>query len=652
MCGIVGLLAPGSRTLRDDVDRMSARVAHRGPDDHGVWHDPDAGVALGHRRLAVVDLSPSGHQPMTSADGRWVLVFNGEVYDHADHRRFLQGRGVELRGHSDTEVLLELAALVGLEAALKRVDGMFALGLWDRRERRLVLARDALGEKPLYYGRVGGGFAFASELTALRRLPGATSALDPAAVAEFLRLGFVPAPLSILSGVAKLPAGCTLGVRPDGSPDDPTPYWSLHAVAEAGLADPLTLGDEDLVDLADATLRTSLAGRLLADVPVGAFLSGGLDSSTITALAAQVSPHRLRTFTVAVGGSGDESDAAASVAAHLGTDHTTLELPESDALAMASRVPGLYDEPFADPSAIPTALLCAAARRHVTVALSGDGADELLAGYHRYRVAQGGMAALFGLPAPLRRGLGAALRVPSPAAWDRVGSLLPGGAPALGTKAHKLAGALAADGVLGAYDLLAGVWEPGRVLVAGAGGSPSAAAASGAGASGGAASLFAHPPLAGGTPLDRMLLADQSRTLPDNMLVKVDRASMAVALEARVPFLDRRFVELTWRLPARAKVRDGRGKWLVRQVLDRYVPRELVDRPKTGFDPPLADWLRGPLREWSHDLLAPERLRRQGWLRPEPIAEVLASHDAGRRNHDYALWTVLMFSAWLDETGE
>lgn len=635
MCGIVGLLGRDPRALRSDLDRMSACVAHRGPDDEGVWLDPDASVALGHRRLSIVDLSAAGHQPMVSADGRWVLAFNGEVYDHADHRRFLESRGVALRGLSDTEVFLELQAFIGLEAALQRIDGMFSLALWDRCDRELFLARDALGEKPLSYGIVGGRFAFASEVSALRLLPGAPTVPDPGAVAEFLRRGFVPAPLSIMPGVSKVPPGCIVRVDAKGVAGEPEPYWSLLDVAEAGLASPLKMGDDDLVDMADAALRMSVSRRLLADVPVGAFLSGGLDSSTVAALAQAVGGERLRTFTVAVGGAADESDAAASVARHLGTEHTTLPLPESDALAMASRVARLYDEPFADPSAIPTALLCTAARRHVTVALTGDGADELLGGYHRYRIAEGPMGALFNLPTTVRRGLGAVLGVPRPGAWDAVGSLIPGRTPALGTKVHKLAGALSASDVVGAYDLLATQWEPGSILRDGTLGA-----------------LSPTPEVASGTALEQMLLADQARTLPDNMLVKVDRASMAVALEARVPFLDRRFVELTWRLPARAKRREGQGKWVIRRVLDRYVPRELWDRPKTGFDPPLADWLRGPLRSWAHDLLAPDLLRRQGWLRPEPIAAALAEHDAGRRNHDYALWTVLMLTAWIDETRE
>jgi asparagine synthase (glutamine-hydrolysing) len=630
MCGVVGLMAPSRRELAEQLDRMSSAVAHRGPDDHGRWLDQEVGLALGHRRLAVVDLSVAGHQPMVSADGRWVLVLNGEIYDHVDHRRHLESQGVSLRGHSDTEVLLELIARSSPETAVAAVDGMFALAVWDRRDRRLVLARDRLGEKPLYYGRVGDAFAFASELNAIRGLPEVATTPDPGALAQYLRFGFVPAPHSILDGVRKLPPGCIVRVT-GGSPGEPVPYWSLSQAAAAGLSDPLTVGDDELVALADRVLRESVHRRLEADVPVGAFLSGGLDSSTIVALAQAVSTQSVRTFTVAVGGAGDESASAALVAQHLGTEHTTLPLPEVDALEMAARASAIHDEPFADPSAIPTAMLSAAAREHVTVCLSGDGADELLGGYNRYRVAGGGVSHLLALPAPVRGGIATGLRAVPIGAWDRMAQVVPGRPPGLGTKAHKLAGALAADDALGAYGVLARQWDPAELMT-----QPPRP------------STDRSPIPAGATPLAAMLLADQQRTLPDDMLVKVDRASMAVALEVRVPFLDHRFVELTWRMPERAKVRDGRGKWLVRELLGQYVPQELWDRPKVGFDPPLADWLRGPLREWAHDLLAPDRLRRQGLLRPEPIAQALTAHDSGRRNNDYALWTVLMLQCWLD----
>ena len=529
-------------------------------------------------------------------------------------------------------MLVELIAQQGVRAAVESVDGMFALAAWDRQERQLTLARDPLGEKPLSYGHRGPVFAFGSELTALRRLPG-TDDLDAEALAEYLRLGFVPAPLSILAGISKLPAGHLLEVDADGSHGDPVPYWSLADVATRGLAEPLPDADTLLVEQAEAMLRRSVGRRLVADVPVGAFLSGGIDSSTVVALAQEVSSRPVRTFTVAVGGGGDESTAAAAVARHLGTDHTTLPLGDLHPVDLAARAASLYDEPFADPSGVPTALMCAAARQHVTVALSGDGGDEVLAGYNRYRAAYGPLGRTLALPSGPRRVVARALTVPSPHTYDRLGSALPSRLrrPALGDKVHKAAGVLASPDQVAAYQALVQQWAPGELVPARR---PAAAL----------------PGLTGGSSLDRMLLADQMVTLPDDMLVKVDRASMAVALEVRVPLLAPEFVAWSWRLPGRAKVRDGQGKWLLRQVLERYVPRELVDRPKLGFDPPLAAWLRGPLCEWASDLLAADRLRNQGLLRPEPVQAALAEHLSGRRNHDYRLWTVLMLQSWLLDT--
>lgn len=636
MCGIVGLMTPGrGEGLADDLARMSAAVAHRGPDDSGAWMDESAGVALGHRRLAILDLSPQGHQPMVSVDGRWVLCFNGLIYDHDEHRDRLTHRGVTFRGHSDTEVLLALVTTGGVESALRAVDGMFAVALWDRQRSELVLARDRMGEKPLCYGRVGDRFAFASELRALQRLPGAPTAPEARGLAEYLQRGYVGAPRSILPGIEKVPPGCVVRVSAAGEAAPPAPYWSLREVATRNRSSLDGLADAELVRQADELLRSSLGRRLVADVPVGAFLSGGLDSSTIAALAQAVSERPIRTFTVAVGGEHDESEAARQVARHLGTEHTTLPLGDLDPLDLATGVGDVYDEPFADPSAIPTSLLCRAARRHVTVALSGDGADELLAGYNRYRVAHGALARALRLPAGARRALAGAAEAVGVSSWDLVGRRLPGAVPALGTKLHKTAGVLRADSPFAAFDALATQWDPSQLLMGEH-----------------VVNGWVQPRAHGQDPLAAMLLLDQLVTLPDDMLVKVDRASMAVALEVRVPFLDHRFVELSWAMPRHAKLRNGQGKWLIRAVLDQYVPRALWERPKTGFDPPLDEWLRGPLRAWAHDMLAPERLRRQGLLRPEIVRRVLEEHDSGRHNHDYRLWTVLMLQVWLDRSEE
>jgi len=636
VCGIVAMLGSDGRALESGIRTMSNAVAHRGPDDDGTWLDLDADVALGHRRLAVIDLSDAGHQPMTSRDGRWVLVFNGEIYDAADHRAVLEASGVQLRGHSDTEVLLELIARHGPRSAVSAVDGMFALAVWDRNDRVLTIARDRMGEKPLYYGRSGNSLVVASELTAIRRLPQTTTELDQHALAEYLRLGFVPAPLSIIAGIGKLPPGCIAQLRPDGTVSEPTPYWSLDQVAAAGLANPLDASDTELIDLFETALTNSVRRRLVADVPTGVFLSGGLDSSTIAALSQAASTTPIRTFTVAVGGEGDESDAAAQVARHLGTQHATIPVEELSPVDAANGVASIYDEPFGDPSAIPTAILCAATRHHVTVALSGDGADELLAGYNRYRVANGALARALRLPAPLRVAVGRTMEATPKRTWEQVSHLLPSAPPELATKAHKTAAFLSAPNPKAAFDSLVTQWDP--------------------------TELMARPPQPdyahaiaapkGTGLLEQMLLHDQVLTLPDDMLVKVDRASMAVALEVRVPFLDHRIAELSWRLPSRTKVRGGAGKWLVRQVLDRHVPRTLWNRPKMGFDPPLATWLRKDLHDWAHNLLAPERLEAQGLLRSGPISRALALHNSGHRNMDYALWTVLMLQTWLEATKE
>jgi len=632
VCGIVGIVGARNQSAGPLVEGMVKAILHRGPDGDGVWSDEDRGIGLGHSRLAIIDLSPTGAQPMTSHDGRWVMVLNGEIYDHADHRERLSRRGVRLRGTSDTEVLLELVALDGVESALRSVDGMFAVGVWDRESRELTLARDRLGEKPLLYGRVGPLFAFASELGALRLLPGAPTSPDPEALTEYLRLGYVPAPLSILPGVRKLPPGSLLTVSGDGVAGEPVAYWSLADASRSGLADPLVGDDAELADHLDEALRQSVRRRLVADVPVGAFLSGGVDSSVVAAVAQAVSSGPVRTFTVAVGGANDESGPAAKIAAHLGTDHTTLPLPELDALTLAHRVAATYDEPFADPSAVPTTVLCAAAREHVTVCLSGDGADELFGGYNRHRVATGPLSRVRALPAPVRRGIADGIRRVPVTRWDALATRAGLSTPDVGTKAHKLAHAVRADSVTEAYAALATMWVPSSLMLA-----PSPA--------------LMPRSVTSDDALAQLLLTEQQVMLPDNMLVKVDRASMAVALEVRVPFLDHRLVELSWRLPATSKIRGGQGKWIERDLLDRYVPRELWDRPKVGFDPPLAQWLRGPLREWACDLLAPERLRRQGLIRPEPVTRALESHLAGRENHDYRLWTVLMMQSWLDLTG-
>jgi asparagine synthase (glutamine-hydrolysing) len=644
MCGLAGVLSsptgPGASVdeLSAIGSAMVAALTHRGPDDSGVWTDEDAGVSLAHRRLAIIDLSDQGRQPMVSRDGRYVLVFNGEIYNHPELSQRLTTAGVRLRGHSDTEVLLETIASSSLLDALDEVNGMFALALWDRRDRTLTLARDRLGEKPMYYGVIGGQFVFASELSALRRHPHFDKAVEPGAVALLVRHSYIPGPHTVYRGVHKLPPGNTLEIRADRGPDEaaPRPFWSLKEVAESGQRRVRSTSEEDLLEEVQSLLEDSVRLRMVSDVPLGAFLSGGIDSSLVVALMQRVATRPVRTFTVSVGGRHDEAGHAAAVARRLGTEHTQIDLAESDALDLVTRLPLIYDEPFGDPSAIPTSLMCAAARQHVTVCLSGDGGDEVMAGYNRYRAAGGGFDRLGRIPAPLRSAAARRLLAVPPERWDRLSGRLPARLriPDVGTKVHKLATLLPAASAYDRYRALVTNMEPASVLLDGA-----------------------EPVTVGSERWDLpvgldglhlMQYLDTSTVLPDDMLVKVDRASMASSLECRVPLLDHRFVELAWELPLGAKVRDNKGKWLLRQILARHVPSELFERPKQGFDPPLAAWLRGPLRPLVSDLLSGDRLRRQGIFQPAVVQQLLDAHQSARRNHDYALWTLLSFQLWLD----
>ena len=629
---------------------MADRLVHRGPDDAGVWADAGAGVALGHRRLAIIDLSPAGHQPMLSDCGRYVIAFNGEIYNHLALRGELAGQA--WRGHSDTETLLAGIAAWGLEATLQRSVGMFAIALWDRQAQTLSLARDRFGEKPLYYGWVGQGvqraFAFASELKALRAYPRFANPVCRQALGDYLRFMYVPAPLSIYEGIYKLPPGSLLTVT--GLPQPSLPpahdegveirrYWSLGEAVAAGRQ---TLITDEATALAELEAQLSEAVRLqsLADVPLGAFLSGGVDSSTIVALmqqnARQQGAAPVQTFTVGSDVADyDESAYARAVARHLGTNHTELFVSSAEALAVIPQLPAMYDEPFADSSQIPTWLVSHAARQCLTVALSGDAGDELFGGYNRYFWGPRIWNRLAWLPFPLRRTLGRAIRTVPAAGWDGLSGLA--GVSRLGDKAWKLAARL--DTVRDMDDLywsLVTEWPDPALLVKDlAAGLPRLG------------SDEAMPP--GLDAVERMMFRDAMTYLPDDILCKVDRAAMASSLETRVPFLDHRVAELAWRLPQAMKVRGKTGKWALRQVLYKYVPRELIERPKAGFGIPVGQWLRGPLREWAEELLAEPRLQAEGYLHSAPIRQAWAEHLAGWRDNTTKLWAVLMFQAWLQE---
>ncbi len=653
MCGIAGLLDPatgaGAERLGALAGTMAARLEHRGPDDRGLWVDPGGRIALGHRRLSVVDISPQGHQPMVSADGRWVLAYNGEIYNFPALRRRLTAAGLAFRGDSDTEVLLGAVQEWGLDAALEASEGMFAFALWDRHRGELHLARDRFGEKPLFYGWTGGLLAFASELKALRALPGFTAELDRRAVALFLRHNCIPAPRTVYRGVAKLLPGHLVTVdasAPSGAPLRCRAYWSAAGAVEDARRLPMDGPPEILADRVESTLSDAVAARMVADVPVGAFLSGGIDSSLVVALMQQTAPRPVRTFTVGFAERAyDESSEAAAVAAHLGTDHTQLRVSDEDAAEVIPRLPEIWDEPFADISQIPVFLVSRLARTQVTVALSGDGGDELFAGYNRHawleRLWRHGST----LPDPMRRAAGAALSRLPPGLVDgaaRATDLLPVRWQVRNpsTKVAKVAKVLAAAGPEDAYVALTSHWDLADGMVAGGEGPD------GHGFRGDPVDLVPPPSLTGITA--RMLWSDTVGYLPDDILTKVDRAAMANSLETRVPFLDRGVFDLAWRLPMEVKLHQGATKWILRQVLGRHVPAPLFERPKMGFGLPIGAWLRGPLRPWAEELLGERRLRAQDLLDPAPVRRAWRDHLAGRRDLGYELWDVLVLQAWLD----
>ena len=700
MCGFCGFITTDKNVLTRaelSATSMALAIQHRGPDDAGAWADASAGIALGFRRLSILDLSSAGYQPMRSASGRFVMTFNGEIYNHTDLRELLRaaqlGKPVQpWRGHSDSETLLACFEAWGLEETLQKTVGMFAIALWDTQTRTLHLARDRFGEKPLYYGwattasTAAPAFVFGSELKALRAYPGFANPVSREALALYMRFTYVPAPYSIYQNIFKLEPGCMLSINSDFSTkiNEALPqasilpvaaqvpsmltaplrppalqgglcmhrWWSLASVVEAGAQNQIRSEDEALETL-EQRLKDAVRVQSLADVPLGAFLSGGVDSSCIVALMQLQASSPVKTFTVGFEEAGfDESPHARAVAKHLGTEHNSLFVSAKQAQAVIADLPALYDEPFADSSQIPTHLVCKAARQQVTVALSGDAGDELFGGYNRYFWGPRIWSRLAWLPYPARQALGAGIRAVPTAGWDALSRPVNALVPAsknfarAGERAHKLAARLGGVHNLDElYNSLVSEWQNPAQVVKGAGGETGGLLRE-------PASMLSDPwPAAGAEQHQlRMMYRDSMTYLPDDILCKVDRAAMSTSLETRVPFLDHRVAELAWRLPLNMKIRNDQGKWALRQVLYKYVPKELIDRPKAGFAIPVGQWLRGPLKDWAEALLDEKRLELEGYFHPKPIRDKWVQHITGRYDHTPSLWAVLMFQSWLEST--
>lgn len=642
MCGFAGFLnragfSDGEAMLR----RMADTIVHRGPDSDGYWVDADAGIALAHRRLAIIDLSPAGHQPMSSHDGRFVLSYNGEIYNHLHLRAELEERQpIAWRGHSDTETLLQGFSAWGVLGTLQRANGMFALALWDREGRKLYLARDRMGEKPLYYGMQRNTLIFGSELKALRQHPAWQGGIDRDALTLFLRHNYIPGPYSIYQGIAKLPPAHYLEIGPDDrEPPASKPYWDIEEKAREGCDRPFSGSPDEAVDLLEKLLIDAVGIRMAADVPLGAFLSGGYDSSTVVALMQSQSARAVKTFSIGFSEAEyDEAHHAKRVAAHLGTEHTELYVTPQDALDQIPLLPHHWDEPFADSSQIPTMLVSRLARSALTVSLSGDAGDELFCGYTRYAQGYNIWRRLRVIPRPLRTLMSRALRLTPASAIDGAMTIAPAGLRkmAVGDRMVKFADILDVDRSEDFYRSLVSHFKAPEDMILGGKEPPTALTEADAGS------------VAGDDFRNRMMYLDLRSYLPDDILVKVDRASMAVSLESRVPLLDHRVVEFALALPLAYKLRDGQAKWPLRQILYRHVPRELMERPKMGFGVPIDRWLCGPLRSWADDLLAPDRLKRDGFFNVDAVSRIWSDTRSGRRRFHSHVWDLLMFQAWLD----
>jgi len=649
MCGIAGLIDTSHRKkaieLESVVMRMADTMSHRGPDDKGAWTDEKAGLALGHRRLSIIDLSREGHQPMASHCGRYVIVFNGEIYNFKELRKDLQASARKFRGHSDTEVMLEAISRFGVDGALRKFNGMFAFAVWDRQMRLLSLARDRMGEKPLYYGWSGDTFLFASELKAMRAYPGFANEIDRDAVALYMRYNCIPAPFSIYKNIYKLPPASIMKIEASSSRPreaDISCYWSLREAIEAGKKEQFKGSRREASECLENLLCDAIKLRMESDVPLGVFLSGGVDSSLVTALMQKQSAQKVKTFTIGFNEPGyNEAHHAKLVAHHLGTEHMEFYVTPAETMASIPRLADIYDEPFSDSSQIPTFLVSELTRKKVTVSLSGDGGDEVFAGYNRYFWVKDIWKKIGWINRDSRNALAGMLIAMSPEKWENIfhnlGNVLPKKARQRtpGDKIHKLADILSAAGP---YDMYAGLvshWPDTDVLVPGSK-EPLTVITDG------------NARMGGSDLTEEMMYKDAMTYLPDDILVKVDRASMASSLESRAPFLDHRVVEFAWSLPLAMKVKGREGKRLARELLYKYVPRKLVERPKMGFALPIDGWLRGPLRPWAEELLDESKIHREGFLNYLPIKKKWEEHVSGRRNWQYLLWDVLMFQSWHD----
>lgn len=650
MCGFVGA-TKGVSSLRNEILAiMCDQLMHRGPDSSGIWLEADGLLGMGHRRLSIQDLSPAGHQPMASKCERFVLVFNGEIYNHLKLREELSNQQADVawRGHSDTETILACFSIWGVEATLKKMVGMFAIALWDRRKKLLTLARDRLGEKPLYWGWSGDLLLFASELKAIKAHPEFTPEINRDSLTLLLRHSYIPAPYSIYSGIHKLMPGhlIEISLAGDISKSKTTSskaYWSVNEVVQAGLSDPFSGSLTDAVDVLESQLKNSISDQMLSDVPLGAFLSGGIDSSTVVALMQCQTNKPVKTFTIGFDETGyNEAVHAKAVAQHIGTDHTEIYVQPNDALSVIPKLPHMYCEPFADSSQIPTFLVSQLAKQHVTVALSGDGGDELFGGYNRYLAVQKVWRPLHKMPEFVRYLAAFGLNSLSPSGWDRLFEQLKPVLPKRlqlsipGEKARKLGEVLKIKDGAAFYRQLTSHWvDPESLVINGK--EP-------------LTQITDNNSWAETDNLEHFMMALDAKTyMSDDILTKVDRAAMACSLETRVPMLDHRVFELAWKMPLDYKIREGQGKWLLRQVLYRYVPKELIERPKMGFGIPLDSWLRGPLRDWAEALLDEQRLHNEGYLNPAPIRQLWTEHLSGNKNWQYHLWNVLMFQAWLEQ---